>query len=637
MNLQPLYDVKDRLEHAAIAGTGLIPEDFRLRRAADNLKPLAQASPVFARLSAGLETLLTASPEERGGQLLDVLALADAIAYTQGSTGMAGDLTDLPAGGGTYVQISCGQIQPLLTALTTTGSGRAETVKSAWEVHPEHFTDFRVLPALISGLGDSYGEMADQNAKILKELGPVVVPLLKKDLDPAGNRAMARRVEVISAVEGAEATPWLRSVLPEAKKDVREAVITALGADPENTGLLLDLVKSERGKNREAVLRSLSGLDWDAAKGFWAEELAKNSDSVKFLHDTDTDWAAELVASGLRARVEKMLSDGKVTPKDSEDFTCWCYAIGRKTAPAMLEFWQWACGRMEAIDGLTTEKGKPVFAGVRLTDNLQEIMRHTGPGPLRDFCLTLWDSHPEMPRYLYISFQAALLSRPAAEVYETYSPYLLTEEPAADTERKKTLNTVLLRAFGEVGRSSQDGQYRVFGGQCTAEPLDRRWIQRFTQAVYTDVPRMGGSPFAYYWENVAEFDRTLMRLADPEDGENRELLIPYLRTRMEKTGQAYHYSRWLLQLGGSPRGMFGKAMAKNPAANHLYVVWNLMSEAAKVLPAEEVIALLEEFMAVGAARKQALDHFQKAIPWTIEQLRAGRPFPEWDDWQKVIK
>ena len=30
MNLQPLYDVKERLEYAAIAGVSLLGEDFRL-------------------------------------------------------------------------------------------------------------------------------------------------------------------------------------------------------------------------------------------------------------------------------------------------------------------------------------------------------------------------------------------------------------------------------------------------------------------------------------------------------------------------------------------------------------------------------------------------------------------------------
>ena len=73
-SLQPLYDVKERLEAAAIAGTGLLGEDFRLQRAAENIKPLAASSPVFGKISAGLDKLLTAPAEERAGLLLDILA-----------------------------------------------------------------------------------------------------------------------------------------------------------------------------------------------------------------------------------------------------------------------------------------------------------------------------------------------------------------------------------------------------------------------------------------------------------------------------------------------------------------------------------------------------------------------------------
>lgn len=63
MNLQPLYDVKERLEYAAVAGVSLLGEDFRLQRAAENLKPLAAASPVFGKIDAGLTRLLSAPPE----------------------------------------------------------------------------------------------------------------------------------------------------------------------------------------------------------------------------------------------------------------------------------------------------------------------------------------------------------------------------------------------------------------------------------------------------------------------------------------------------------------------------------------------------------------------------------------------
>ena len=637
MNLQPLYDVKARLEQAAIAGTGLLGEDFRLQRAAESLKPLAAASPVFGKIDGGLRALLSAPAEERAGLLLDLLALVDAVAYTQGKTGMAGELEPLPTGGGTFQQISYGQLSPLLTALTTTGGGRLEIIQSAWEDHPEFFTDYRVLPAVVDGLGDSYSEIAELNAKILKQAGPASLPLLKEGFDPAGNRAMARRVEVISALEGAGATPWLREVLPQAKKDVRAAVLTALGKDAKNLSLLLELAQTEKGANRDAVLKALAGQEGEPVASFWAREVEKHSQSVKFLEPSNEEWAIQLVASGLRQRLEQFLDGGKrPSYEEGTDLTTWCWSLGHKDSPAMLDFWRWADSRMEEIDQLKDEKGRSFFFGVKLTDRLLDILRHTGPGPLCDYCAGLFDSHPAMTRYLQISFLAAVLSLPAAEVFEKYGPCILTEEPAEDAERKKTLNTVLLRALGDVWWYPQGERYNVFGGQPAAEPLDIRWIERLTQAVYTDVQRRGRtSPFACYWEDVPEFDRTLMRLVNQSDGRCRELMIPYLRKRLEEMGLPYHYSRWLIQLGGSPRGLLGKALAKNPKANHLYTVWQLMYDVWQALSADETIALLEEVLAEGAFQKQAAPHIQKAIPWTIEQLRAGKDFPSNIDWSKM--
>ena len=84
MNLKALYDLKERLEYSAIAGTGLLKEDFRLKRTVDNLASLASASPVFAKISASAGKLLEASEKELSKQLLDVLSLVDAVIYTQG-------------------------------------------------------------------------------------------------------------------------------------------------------------------------------------------------------------------------------------------------------------------------------------------------------------------------------------------------------------------------------------------------------------------------------------------------------------------------------------------------------------------------------------------------------------------------
>ncbi len=216
MDLQPLYEVQERLEHAAVAGTGILNEDFRLKRAREGLAPLAAASPVFAKISAGLEALLAAPPEKRGGALLGVLALVDAVVYTQASAGMAGELEPLPHGVGTCQEVSYGQLRPLLEALTGTGGGRYNLIKEAFANHPEYFADYRVIPALVAGLGDSYGELADLNADILGRQGPGILPLLEAGFDPAGGRGMARRVEVMSRAAGAQANDFFLAQLPQA-------------------------------------------------------------------------------------------------------------------------------------------------------------------------------------------------------------------------------------------------------------------------------------------------------------------------------------------------------------------------------------------------------------------------------------
>lgn len=634
MNLQPLYDVKERLEYAAVAGVSLLGEDFRLQRAAEALKPLAAASPVFGKIDAGLAKLLAAPPEQRSGLLLDVLALVDAVAYTQAKTGMEGELEPLSVGGGAYRQISYGQINPLLTALTTTGGGRMEVVQSAWDNHPEFFQDYRVLPAVIGGLGDSYGEMAELCAQLLKQLGPSVVPALKRGFDPAGKKEMARRVEIIAALEGKNATSWLKGVLPEAKKDVRAAAITALGGDRDNAALLLDLAKSERGKNREAALEALAKQDGEEISAFWSDELAKNDMSVCFLNDSRVDWASDLVAAGLRRQLEDVISSGKqVDTKRREELSRWLAAACGKSSPDMVACWRWVDNHMADILQLKNDIGKPLGLEKPLGNSLMLSLCTAGPGPLCTLCLELWENHKNSPRYLPHAVTAALMTRSAAEVYDTFSPYVLTIKPLLKGEQKKALSDGVLRGLSQVYWDRSLGRYLFHqGGHAPAQPLDRRWVGRLVRAVWKPAagrfyPFRGG-------DAVNGFDKTLMDLADPGDPEQCAQLIPYFRQRMRETGSWHSFSHYLLQIGGSPKGVLGESMGKGKNA-YLYYVWELLSEAVKVLPPEEVSGLLVEALRSGAIRKEDAALAQRAIPWTVEQLRAGRSFPEWDEWWKM--
>ena len=261
MNLQALYDLKERLEYAAIAGTGLMQEDFRLSRAVEALVPLAGVNPIFGKISATVKALLNAPQEERGKRLLDVLSLVDAVVYTQGISNISGELVSANPGIGTYVEVSYGELQPLLIALSGSGSGRTSMIQKCYAEHPEYFSDFRVLPHVVSALGDNYGELADFIATILMKQGSAIIPLLKNDFDPAGKMEMTRRVRLIAKLAGESENEWFVSILPDSKKDVRESVIQALSLSQDNGQLLLDLCQSERGKLKEAALRSLAMME----------------------------------------------------------------------------------------------------------------------------------------------------------------------------------------------------------------------------------------------------------------------------------------------------------------------------------------------------------------------------------------
>ena len=363
MNLQPLYDVKERLEAAAIAGTGLLGEDFRLKRAAEGLKPLAAASPVFGKIDAGLTGLLSAPPEERAGLLLDTLALVDAVAYTQAGTGGAGELEPLRAGSGQYRELSYSQLAPLLTALTTTGGGRQETIKSAWENHPEYFTDFRVLPAVVAGLGDSYGEIADQNANILEKAGPAAVPLLKEGFDPAGKKEMARRAQVLEEIAGASENQWYLEQLAGAKKPVRQALILALRHDPANAQTLIGLCQTEKKECQEAARFALARMETDESRPYWEALVQKDTyGAVAAMRLSSARTATDLIAGWFLQTVERLKKDPAM-PLNGEIFGLLGQlrtALECKTGPKVCEAFRAAAGLGPALDRDCTygENGK---------------------------------------------------------------------------------------------------------------------------------------------------------------------------------------------------------------------------------------------------------------------------------------
>ncbi len=354
MNLQPLYELQERLEQAAVAGTNLLGEDFRLKRAMEGLAPLAAASPVFAKIGAALEELLSAPPQGRGGVLLDTLALVDAVVYTQGKTGCPGTLEPLPHGIGTCQPLTYTQLGPLLAALNGTGSDRYHTSEEFWNTHPEYFTDYRVLPLLVKGLKDTGFCMAERNRDRLIQLGTLSFPLLKADFDPAGKREMVFRVNILDKVAGAAENDFYRAQLPHAKREVRQALIAALRHDPANLPLLLELCQKERtGKNQDQAWKTLAQLDHPEVEAVLYELSRKDWRQLLYI----LDYTPEPIASHLTVRLfEEELApfeaepERPLTEENASRFSTLLHRLKEKTGPEVCQLYRHAAALAPVLE-----------------------------------------------------------------------------------------------------------------------------------------------------------------------------------------------------------------------------------------------------------------------------------------------
>jgi len=301
MDITPIYELQTRLKSAAIAGVNLLQEDFRLKRAIEAIKPLESVSPVFAKLSQQMGQLLSADCSNPAAALLDAISLTDAVVCTlavvevksqRNAFALEHTLDNL------IINAPCSKVKGLIEALTTSGSGNYAFVQDMHETAPEIFEDYRVRYALVQALGASYAELADMVMNWLaEEKDRAIIPLLKKGFDPMGKREMVRRVEVIERIAGADENDFYIKMLENAKGDVRGALICALRHEPSNIDLLLNMVKTEKGKQKQMVLQILGYMEDERVyELFHTMAEKKPLDACNYLLPSTTESASRIIA-----------------------------------------------------------------------------------------------------------------------------------------------------------------------------------------------------------------------------------------------------------------------------------------------------------------------------------------------------
>lgn len=433
MNLTPLYELKDRLSALAVAGAGLVGEDFRLRRAVEQIQPLAAVSPVFAKIYALANALFESDGKDTSIKLLNTAALLDAVLVTQGVLGISGEMRPLAckAEGKMGKQYPYSAFSPLLKALTGTGSGRYTVIYEAITNRSELLQDYRLQAALVGALSDSYQETANIVEQYLNSQGPELAPLLKAGFQPQ-NKTMVRRVRVMEKVAGAQENEWYLSMLEEeAVPVVRCALIEALRLDKSNLDKLLELVKTEKGNAKKSAISALAGMDAPESDEYFLKQLKKKPESlVDYLPHAVSLKICDAVGEHLLGLLETALEKKTISNEELAEWNVWLQMMPRHSSEKIFEFFKETSRNSRGLSSLTLEGklGKTPALCMRGSLVCRDIDEAIGYifTKVASFCadnnfynlaLQLWEESPN-PVNAGAALLSGLISLPPEEAYE---------------------------------------------------------------------------------------------------------------------------------------------------------------------------------------------------------------------------
>lgn len=262
MSLALIEESSKEVRRLAVAGSALAVGDFRLRRLIQPLEQAGAKVPVFAQVAKSIGELVNGTEAESATRLLGLSTLLNAILYTQGQSGAAGEFCELesvPPNCAT-TKATARALKPVILALTTTGAGRLEIVRAAAE--RGLFKDPRLIDPAIHALEDSFPELAELVAKrILPEYGPGILPRLKANLDLKGKGSDARKLGAIHRLDPEGSLELCKTALAEGSPELRVAALACLGEHESCLPLVLEHVNSKNKAIHSAALEALAEHD----------------------------------------------------------------------------------------------------------------------------------------------------------------------------------------------------------------------------------------------------------------------------------------------------------------------------------------------------------------------------------------
>lgn len=596
MAIPILNELQQRLHTVAIAGVGVISEDFRLKKSIAQMEAIAAQSPIFAKIHQTTLPLIDPENTEKETALLDAITLVDAVVCTQGDYKIDGDVQPLVLrGSGTLNQCRYGELLPLLEAINSTGSGHYGIVYSAFQTHEPVLSDFRLRASLVKALSHHYGEMVTLVSDILEYLGSDIIPTLKQDFDPKGKKYMARRVAIIRNLAGIKENDFYLYLLENGNSDIKQEAIKGLALDNKNVELLVSLAKTEKGNIKKTVMQSLSEMDTVQSNQYWLQLIQKDPKSV-------LPYITCLADPSISDAVADMLDEFIHTP---------CTA---KTKDEITNYMGSLIAILETIANKASEKLCSVLMDLAKNppDLPMPISYEANEYPTKTYTYTLNSFiskqivagliynprdevkdmvarlYKESTEYISAAFTASMITDTSI-AYDEFSSYFECNKTEEAEQLFYTLNNIHYQEkspeneySGYIFKDSIQVSPYFFKNiqQIISQTLDIRWFKLLMQAKMNPLKNLIDNGHVKKQNN----DNLLLQLINPDDTASIELLRDYFYKRTKLAINEDALQGYKLCGGDDFSGMLLKLIKKEGTVfwniQHLYQTYPIPLETA---------------------------------------------------------
>ncbi|KNY27440.1 HEAT repeat domain-containing protein [Pseudobacteroides cellulosolvens] len=498
MSIALLYDLQGEVRRLMIAGSELAIGDFRLKKLLPQFMKAGESAPVFARISGILEKLIEPQDGKASDKLLELAGLINAVLYTQGETGIKGELLEFePECLGVTTDVSFRKIKPVADALLNKGQGRVEIIR---EAHKEGiFNDLRLLYPLINALNEQYYEVAELAFEILKGYGKDITKILKKRFSFEGGKGDARILELIWELSGKDEKELFHQANEKGSTAVRISAIKILKNFPEFEEMFIEFTKDKKKEIREAALEAAETLDTPKIANRLIE-IFEGKDKVTALKTMKINPSRLIVnyllneaEVGLNNIFKRLRSGDSISPKDESAykqevehfFNILSCMDGRKDEGIFLFLKK--C--MEHTKELSKIKLRDIAFGqyptlAQMAAGLLLSMR-----TVNAYELLAEAGNEYNALYLNYSFEAAIYVNSPAQVFETYSGFFTIEKSSA---KPKTIISVLRglcysRELKVIEVDSPAANAKPNSINKESVMMDTRWAPLLAKAGETDL------------------------------------------------------------------------------------------------------------------------------------------------------